>query len=220
MRHDRRQAGLGDCHGGMPRRGEWSAIHPQGGAHLPHQNRGPVRTSRGETFGARHCIQHLQARRHCRRSWRRFARTDRRERPAHWRRRDATARWTGVARHFQEIAQARRGYCPRGTGRSAVAQARQGTKFLRRRRHLACAGAAAHVADRLSAPRHPRIFHPGRRGARVCEAGAAGGCGNAVARRSRCRCAPPVTCLRSAGAGTSGSHRQAEEHRDFRAGCA
>ena len=55
-----------------------------------------------------------------------------------------------------------------------AAQARRGPHLLRRRRHLARAGAAAHVADRLSAPRHARLRHPGARGARVLPPGAPG----------------------------------------------
>ena len=35
----------------------------------------------------------------------------------------------------------------------------RGSHLLRRRRHLAGAGAAAHVADRISAARHARLRH-------------------------------------------------------------
>ena len=61
-----------------------------------------------------------------------------------------------------------------------VLKALRGPQLLCRRRHLAVAGAAAHVADRLSAARDARLCDPGRRGAGIREAVAPRRCRNAV----------------------------------------
>ena len=76
-----------------------------------------------------------------------------------------------------------------------TAQARQGPHLLCRRRHLARARAAAHVADRLSAARDARLRHTGARGARILPPRASRRSGDAVADRSRRRRAPAAACL-------------------------
>ena len=65
---------------------------------------------------------------------------------------------------------------PRHAGR------RRGPHLLRGRRHLARAGAAAHVADRLSVPRHAQLPHLRARGAGILAAGASRRYRDAVAR--------------------------------------
>ena len=63
--------------GGMPRRQQRSGIHRPGRTHLRRRDRNPLRPARGQAVGARRHLRRAQARRHCRRSRRRFARTDR-----------------------------------------------------------------------------------------------------------------------------------------------
>ena len=98
----------GHRHRRLPRRQQRTRLHRQGGAHLRRQNRNPVGPARSEIVGARRDLRHPQARRHCRRSRRRFAGTDRRARQSGRTRRDAAARQPGAAGRLAQIAQARR----------------------------------------------------------------------------------------------------------------
>ena len=103
-----------------------------------------------------------QAGRHRRRPRRRLARTGRRARRARARRRDAAARRTGAAGHRRPLAQEGREDRRGRVRRPRHAARRRGPHLLRGRRHLARAGAAAHVADRLSVPRHAQLPHLAR----------------------------------------------------------
>ena len=76
-------------------------------------------------------------------------------------------------------------------------------------------GPPAHVADRLSAPRHARLRHPGQGGARILPPGAARRSRDAVADRDRHRCPPAAARLCGAGARGDRAHRQAEAGRDL-----
>ena len=98
---------------------------------------------------------------------------------------DAAARRSGAGRHFGEIAQ------EGGEVRQEDARRRcrcckrlQGPHLLCGRRHLARAGAAAHVADRISAARDARLRDSGRRGARIRPPGASRRRRNVVEYRS------------------------------------
>ena len=91
----------------------------------------------------------------------------------------------------------------------ADAQRLRGPQLLRGRRHLAGAGAAAHVADRISAACDARLRHCRRRRARIRPAGASGRCRDALQHRSGGECAAAAAGLCGAGAGTHRAHRQA-----------
>ncbi len=159
---------------------------------------------------ARHRLRHPQAGRHRRRPRRRLARTGRRARLARTRRRDAAARRTGFAGHRRTLAQ-EGGKNRRGrVRRSRHAARRRGPHLLRGRRHLARAGAAAHVADRLSVPCDAQLSHQRARGAGILAAGAPGRHRDAVQDRSRQRRPPAAARLCRAGDGKLGAHDQAE----------
>ena len=217
VRHPARAQDLGDRHRRLPRRAQRPRLHRRSRAHLPHADHDPVGQARGPSHRARHRLRHPQAGRHRRRSRRRLARTGRRARHARARRRDAAARRPGAAGHRRQIAQ-EGGEDRRGSVRGPRHAARwRGPHLLRGRRHLARAGAAAHVADRLSVPRHAQLPHLGARGAGVLAAGAPGRYRDAVQDRSR-QCRPPAAArLRRAGDGKPGAHDQAEAGDHLRA---
>src|SRR5262249_2154096 len=80
-------------------------------------------------------------------------------------------------------------------------------------RPLARVGGAAHVADRLSAPRHARLCDAGTRSVRVLRSRAPGRSRDALADRGGHRCPPAAAGLRRAGARKPGTDRAAEGHR-------
>ena len=156
---------LGDRHRRLPRRQERPGIHRRGRAHLPAQDRRSVRQARGGAVGARRGLRLSPAGRHRRRPRRRLAGAHRSPRAPHQARRDAAARRARAAGQFVEIDQEGR----EDRRESALAKPHllseaKGRTLLRRRRHLARARPAAHVAARLSAACHARLRDPGQRG--------------------------------------------------------
>ena len=95
------------------------------------------------------------------------------------------------------------------------ARTRQGAHLLRDRRHLARAGAAAHVADRLSAARDARLCDAGARGVRVLQSRAPRRSRDALADRGGHRRAAAAPGLCRARARKPGADRAAEGHRDL-----
>ncbi len=124
-------------------------------------------------------------------------------------RRDPAARRPGARRHFGEVAEEGGEVRQEDADRPAGAQGLRGPHLLCGRRHLALAGAAAHVADRLSAARDARLCDPRRRSARIRQAGAPGRRRNAVQHRSRRQCAAAAAALCGAGARIHHARRQA-----------
>ena len=169
VRHAACAPAVGDRDRRLPRRQQRPRFIARSRAHLPRAHRGAVRQARSAADRARRHLRHSRARRHRRRSRRRLARTGRRRtaagpraasrcRSAAWRCRIFRRR--SLKKAEQIVARcARRREMPAASGK--------GRTLLRGRRHLARAGAAAHVADRLSVSRHARLLDPGARGAGV-----------------------------------------------------
>ena len=156
-----------------------------------------------------------RAGRHRRRSRRRFARTGRRARASRAQRRDAAAWQSCAAGPVREVGQEGREDRAQDAQRRAAAQARRGPHLLCGRRNVARAGAAAHVADRLSAACDARLRHPGARGAGVFAPGASGEPRDALAHRNGQRGAPSAACLCGAGARARRAHHATRGDRDL-----
>ena len=80
-------------------------------------------------------------------------------------RRQPAARRPCAAGHVAQVDQARRAHRQGRDSTALRAEGRSRAHVLCGRRHLARAGAAAHLADRLSAARDARLCDPRRRGA-------------------------------------------------------
>ena len=122
---------------------------------------------------------------------------------------DPPARRAGARRHIVEVAEKGGKIRQENARRAGDAQGLREPHLLCRRRHLALGGAAAHVADRLSAARDARLRHCRRRSARVRQIGASGRCRNAVEHRSGEQCAAAAVALRGARARIHPARRQA-----------
>ena len=210
VRHHGREAGDRHRDRRLPRRQERRGLHQaRRGARSATRDRRALRRARGGIDRARRRLRRSPARRHRRRSRRRLARTCRRPRHARAARPDAAARRPRLADISAKSLKKAEKSSSETLERTAGAQGVRGPHLLRRRRHLAGAGAAAHVADRLSAARHARLRHPGRRGAGVLPAGASRRRRDAVQDRSGRQRAAAAARLRGAGARTYRAHRQA-----------
>ncbi len=109
-----------DRHRRLPRRHQRPRLHRQGGTHLRRPDRNPVGSARGEAVGAGCYIRRAQSGRHCRRSRRRLAGTDRCPRQPRPQRRDAAARKSGVTGCRAWIAEARRTHRQDGSWRAST----------------------------------------------------------------------------------------------------
>ena len=119
----------------------------------------------------------------------------------------ASARRAGAAGHLRRSRSRRRRRSSRKAARGCAccSSRRQGPHLLRHRRHLARAGAAAHVADRLSAPCDARLRDAGEGGVRVLQPGAPRRSRDALADRGGDRRSPSAARLCRAGARESGA---------------
>ena len=199
-------------HRRLPRCRERSGLHRRGRAHLPQAHRSALRPARGElsALGVVSGIHRpdgivgdlgggsLEL-------------TD-----VHGRagspRRDAAARRPRAAGPRREIVKKAEKIVRKTLARRAAAARRPRPHFLRGRRDLARARAAAHVADRLSAARDARLRHPGARGARILAPGPSGRSRDAVAHRDRqsepaARCSPMRRWFSSTSCASRGRSR-------------